>query len=84
MDMMSEKVSSSLFAEVVLPVLGADGLPKRSASLIAGAAGFWVFSPFMPSKPVAITVTIISSSIVSSNAAPQMMFASSLARSVMS
>ena len=30
MDMMSEKVSSSLFAEVVLPVLGADGLPKRS------------------------------------------------------
>ena len=43
MDMMSEKVSSSLFAEVVLPVLGADGLPKRSASLIAGAAGFWVF-----------------------------------------
>ena len=84
MDMMSEKVSSSLFAEVVLPVLGADGLPKRSASLIAGAAGFWAFSPFMPSKPVAITVTIISSSIVSSNAAPQMMFASSLARSVMS
>ena len=71
MDMMSEKVSSSLFAEVVLPVLGADGLPKRSASLIAGAAGFWVFSPFHAVEAVAITVTIISSSIVSSNAAPQ-------------
>ena len=88
MDMMSENVSSSSITEELALALDvpeeADGVLKRSASLMAGAAAFALFSPFMPSKPVAMTVTIISSSIESSNAAPQMMFASSLARSVMS
>ena len=36
----------------------------------------------MPSKPVAMTVTVISSSMFSSKVAPQMMLASSWARSV--